>query len=207
MYYLDKISLVLMKLICCAAFIFAAYLMICTFKQKNLLLFIVALPVALIASILTVRYFLPGIAEKFTYGLLMPSHHLDKAPIPLSPFYGDLANGAYQKVIREISAAPDCIFLNPEALLIYAQACMNLPEYRKEGLLRMELFFQSSRRSKGNEFNLQLLFYYADVARQYRKTADIVMILSSEAEKNSYSDHEKRAIRTRCAALAKGMTA
>ena len=110
MYYLDKISLVLMKLICCAAFVFAAYLMICTFKQKNLLLFIVALPVALIASILTVRYFLPGIAEKFTYGLLMPSHHLDKAPIPLSPFYGDLANGAYQKVIREISAAPDCIF-------------------------------------------------------------------------------------------------
>lgn len=201
-YYTDKISLWIMKLICCGAFLFAGHLFFLAFRNKSVLVLLVAaLPAGLIASLLAVRYFLPGIAEKFTYSLLMPSRHLDKAPMILSPYYGYLTNGAYQRVIDELDAHPAQIFRDPEVVLIYAQACMNVRGREEVGLLKMESFFRTSRRENGNALNLQLLFFYADSARRFRNPEIIVAILSHEAKMNCYSEHEKRAILTRCAAM------
>lgn len=194
------------RLISIAAFLFAAYLTALAFHNKNVLLFIIAaLPIGVIASLLCVRYFLPAFAEAFADFLLMPRRFLDKAPLILSSHYGDLANGAYQKVIDDLQDFPAEAFLNPEVVFLYAQACMRCPGYREEGLLKMEAFFRSRSREKDNENNIKLLMFYADVARNHRPAAHIIGILNNEAKNRCYNDNEKRAIRTRCAALGKGM--
>ena len=193
-----------MRLISAAAFLFAVYLTLLAFHNSNILLFLLAaLPVGVIATMLCIRYYLPGIAENFTDFLLMPRRFLDKAPIILSSYYGDLANGAYQKVIRDMQTLPSHAFQNPEVVLIYAQACRNAPGYADEGLNAMEKFFCSAPREKNNKNNLQLLLFYADSARNFRPADSIMQILAKEAEKRCYSESEKRAILTRCAALRK----
>ena len=203
-YHSDKISTFIMRLISAAAFLFAVYLSLLAFHKGNIpLLLIAALPVGVIATMLCIRYYLPGIAENFMDSLLMPRRFLDKAPIILSSYYGDLANGAYQKVIHDMQALPPHAFLNPEVVLIYAQACMNSPGYADEGLKAMEKFFRCAPREKNNKNNLQLLLFYADSARNLRPAASIMQLLSKEAERRCYNESEKRAILTRCAALRK----
>ena len=200
----DKISFFIMRLISAVAFLFAMYLTLLAFHNGNIPLFLLAaLPVGIIATILCIRYYLPGIAENFTDFLLMPRRFLDKAPIILSSYYGDLANGAYQKVIHDMQVLPSHAFRNPEVVLIYAQACMNAPGHADEGLNAMEKFFRSTSREKNNKNNLQLLLFYADSARNLRPAALIMQILAKEAEKRCYNESEKRAILTRCAALRK----
>ena len=200
----DKISFFIMRLISAAAFLFAVYLTLLAFHNGNIPLFLLAaLPVGVIATMLCIRYYLPGFAENFTDFLLMPRRFLDKAPIVLSAYYGDLANGAYQKVIDDMQALPSDAFRNPEVVLIYAQACMNAPGYADEGVGTMEKFFRSAQREKNNKHNLQLLLFYADSARNLRPAAFIVQILAKEAERRCYHESEKRAILTRCAALRK----
>ena len=203
-YHSDKISFFIMRLISAAAFLFAVYLSLLAFHNSNIPLFLLAaLPVGVIATMLCIRYYLPGIAQNFTDSLLMPRHFLRKAPVILSPYYGDLANGAYQKVIDDLQTLPSDTFRNPEVVLIYAQACMNSPGYADEGLKAMEKFFRSALREKNNNHNLQLLLFYADSARNLRPAAFIVQILAKEAERRCYNESEKRAILTRCAALRK----
>lgn len=205
-YHSDNVSFFIMRFICIAIFLFAAYLTFLSFHNSNLLLFMIAaLPIGTIASCLFVRYFLPGIAEAFSDFLLMPRRFLDKAPMILSSYYGDLANGSFQKVISELQALPAHAFRDPEVVFIYAQACMNVPEYQREGLLKMENFFRSSAREKNNENNIRLLMYYADSARSFKPAPFIIQVLSKEAARKCYTDNEKRAILTRCAALGKGM--
>ena len=193
-----------MRLISAAAFLFAVYLSLLAFHNSNIPLFLLAaLPVGVIATMLCIRYYLPGFAEKFIDFLLMPRRFLDKAPIVLSAYYGDLANGAYQKVIDDMQALPSDAFRNPEVVLIYAQACMNAHGYADEGVGTMEKFFRSAQREKNNKHNLQLLLFYADSARNLRPAAFVVQILAKEAERRCYNESEKRAILTRCAALRK----
>ena len=203
-YHSDKISFFIMRFICAALFLFALYLTFHAFHNSNILLLLVAaLPIGTVAALLFVRYYLPGIAENFMDSLLMPRRFLDKAPIILSSYYGDLANGAYQKVIHDMQALPPHAFLNPEVVLIYAQACMNASGYADEGLKAMEKFFHSAPREKNNKNNLQLLLFYADSARNLRHAATVVQLLTKEAERRCYNESEKRAILTRCAALRK----
>ena len=203
-YYSDKISFFIMRFICAAFFLFALYLTFHAFHNSNILLLLVAaLPIGMVATLLFIRYYLPGIAESFADFLLMPRHFLKKAPIILSSHYGDLANGAYQKVIHDLQALPSHAFCNPEVVLIYAQACMKSPGYVDEGLNSMEKFFHSAPREKENRYNLQLLLFYADSARNLRPAAAVVQLLKKEAQRRCYNESEKRAILTRCAALRK----
>lgn len=201
----EKINLFIMRLISFAAFLFAAYLIALAFHSKNILLFIIAaLPIGIIASLLCVRYFLPAFAEAFADFLLMPRRFLDKAPLILSAYYGDLERGAYQKVIDELQELPARTFLDPEVVFIYAQACMNCPGHENDALEKMENLFCSSGRDKDRSRDyMRLLMFYADTARKRRKSAHIIRILSGEAARRCYNDNEKRAIRTRCAALGK----
>ena len=199
-----KVILIGMRVICIGLWGTAVFFFLRAFSRGGVaaaladFLFL-ALPLAVVSGLLFHRYILSCMADSLVERLLWSRERLPEAQVPLSPFYGGLSNGAYHAVRQEMRALPEGAFRDPEVVLLYAQACMNLPEYAHEGVETMETFFRHPRGRA--EHILALLFYYADAAEDFRSPEAIAAVLTAVLKKSRFAEHEKNAIRARCAVL------
>ena len=140
-----KVILIGMRVICIGLWGTAVFFFLRAFSRGGVaaaladFLFL-ALPLAVVSGLLFHRYILSCMADGLVERLLWNRERLPEAQVPLSPFYGGLSNGAYHAVRQEMRALPEGAFRDPEVVLLYAQACMNLPEYAHEGVETMETF-------------------------------------------------------------------
>ena len=162
----------------------------------------IALPMAVVGGLLFYRLFICYWVDDAVDGILWSRVRLKKTPLALSPFYGGLNNGAYHAVQQEMAALPANEFRDPEVVLLYAQACMHLPEHAEEGVAAMERFFRKVRGGSGHSADvLTLLLYYADNALAFRTPAEVASVFEKALKVHRFPEHEKRAVQTRLSVL------
>ena len=200
---MNKFALFLMRLLCIGMFLAGCYIFIRGMTKGNLFeaLFSflgLALPLAAISGFLFYKYFLTTAVDGIVDSMFLSRRYLKEAPFALSPYYGALANGQYNKVIQDLGSLKKKEFYYPEVIYLYSQACMQVRGRTHEALDVMEDFF----RSHGKR-DLTLLMFYADAAKRFRPASEICKVLHAEEKKSGYSSHEKKMIHNRYTALQK----
>ena len=164
--------------------------------------FYISLPLATVGGLLFFRLFICYWVDDAVEGILWSRARLKKTPLALSPFYGGLNHGAYHAVQQEMAALPANEFCDPEVVLLYAQACLHLPEHAEEGVAAMERFFRKVRGGSGHSADvLTLLLYYADNALAFRTPAEVAAVFEKALKVHRFPEHEKRAVQARLSVL------
>lgn len=168
--------------------------------------FYISLPLATVGGLLFFRLFICYWVDDAVEGILWSRARLKKTPLSLSSFYGSLNNGAYHELWQTMGNLPEKEFRDPEVVLLYAQACMNLPEHAEEGVAAMERFFRKVRGAAGHSSDvLTLLLYYADTALAFRSPAEVAAVFEKALKVHRFSENEKKAVQTRLSVLKERM--
>ena len=167
------------------------------FAKNNIFVLIFGvLPCALGVGILAVIVWLPRIGNWVGFGFLFPRKFLKKAPLVLSPYWGMLTQRDYAGILSEVSPLLQENIGNPDLVYLYAQACLNSSGFEQTGFVVMEQHFSLQERETSKK-HMDLLFYYADKAVEYRVTGNLQYILEAELHTDFYTDTEKRMIELR----------
>ena len=167
------------------------------FAHSNIIVFIFGvLPCALVVGILSVKVWLPRIGNWIGFGFLFPRKFLKKAPLVLSPYWGMLTQRNYEGILSGLSPLLQENIGNPDLIYLYAQACLNFSGFEQTGFAVMEQHFSLQEREMSKK-HMDLLFYYADKAVEYRVTGNLQYILEAELHTAFYTDTEKRMIELR----------
>ena len=154
---------------------------------------------ALLTGALFIRIYLPGIAEKISYGFFGGKRFLAKAPPVLSPIWGDLNSGNYPLVVEKTRILLPGDPRNGELIFLYASAALHLPEEKDFAFLLMDGFFSSP--PPKDPWRTKLLFLYADHAPLLKNPAAAILLLHNELPKTYYTKQEKEAISARLTSL------
>ena len=207
-YLIEKMLLFLGRLFC-IGILLASVILICKAVLAGqsrigvLATFLfLSLPMAVVGGLLFHRLFICYWVDDAVESILWSRARLKKTPLALSPFYGGLNHGAYHAVQKEMAALPANEFRDPEVVLLYAQACLHLPEHAEEGVAAMERFFRKVRGGSGHSADvLTLLLYYADNALAFRTPAEVAAVFEKALKVHRFPEHEKRAVQTRLSVL------
>lgn len=159
---------------------------------------------SIITGGLFVKVYLPGIAEKLTFGIFGGRSYLAQAPLLLSPLWGDLKNGNCHEVTEKAKQLLETHPFHGELLYLYCQGAFQIPEEKEDALFQLEKFFFVEL--PHDAWRIKLLFLYADFAHGSRPAEEILPLLEKEITKKGYPQPEKDAIKKRIIALQKEFT-
>lgn len=200
-YKADKLAGCLGQLLFLAVLIAELILAYYAFAHSMLpLLFCGVLPCGALLAILFVRIYLPSIASSIAFGFIMPRIYLKDAPLVLSPFAGMITNERYAEAYAGLLPLVQEYPGNPDAILLFAKASMNMEGYAEVGFQAMEQHFTRKHREKSRNY-MALLLYYSDMAMRYQHTGFLADILENELQKKYYTEAEKKAIGIRLQAI------
>lgn len=155
-----------------------------------------------VTGVVFVQIYLPGIAEKFAFGLIFPQRFLKEAPLVLSPIHGLISNGRYEEAemrLLDLQAQyPGDAEITAMLVDLYAD---KRPSPEALAAIAECYFLQDMPRRDGNHF--LILMRYADCAMasgNYQKLADL---MTHELKKRNLTPPEQKAVRERLNAIEK----
>lgn len=193
----EKIKTMILKIIFYIISALGLYFVYLSFGLGEIYIFLFGvLPCGVAAGILFSVLYMPQFSNFIGFGFLFPRKYLNKAPLVLSPFIGMLNNGNIQQAFDGLEPLVEEYSENPDVVLLFAQASMEIPGKEASGFEAMEEHFESEYREVSQN-SIKLLFYYVDKAMELQYTDSLIRILSQEEKQSFYTDTEKKAIRIR----------
>ena len=151
---------------------------------------------AAIAAVLLVRLYLPAVAEKITFGLLYPKKYLNAAPPPLSPIYGQIAQGNLDDAEEQLSGLA-------ERYPGQAEIALALMDLYTDHLGRDDLAaaaaekYFSNVRGRSSEHHFRILMRYADLMQGTVRESSLRERLEKELNSRHLSGPQAAAVRCR----------
>ncbi len=154
----------------------------------------------LLAALLFILFYLPGLAEKFSDSLIFPRFFLKSAPLILTPIYGMISAGEYAGAEHELLELRKEFPLNPEItsmlLLIYGEK-LNDPA---RAIQIVAEYFASDEIEHSPE-NLKILMRYSDLCQEAGEFNSLIATLRRELTREIYSTPDRSAISCRLIAV------